>query len=74
MNAGSAGEEGLTRVGIEDRHGIGGKLKFFKTLKFPKLGKLHKGFKWQQIYQKVADILVCKGNRGGATQVKGGKN
>lgn len=55
------------------------KLKFFKTLKFPKLGKLHKGFKWQvwtwqQIYLKVADILVCKGNRGRATEVKGGKN
>jgi len=54
-------------------------LKFFKTLKFPKLGKLHKGFKWQcwtwqQIYRKVADILVCKGNPGGAIQVKDGKN
>ena len=24
LNAGSAGEEGLTRVGIEDKHGIGG--------------------------------------------------
>jgi len=55
------------------------KLKFLKSLKFPKLGKLHKGFKWQvwtwqQIYLKVADILVCKGNRGRATEVKGGKN
>ena len=29
---------------------------------------------WQQIYRKVADILVCKGNRGRATEVKGGKN